>query len=121
MRSGKVCVADAQILEIYQRHRRGLFALALSITGCPMRAEDAVHDAFARLCRMNLASATNADAYAFIAVRNAALDLTYPVARYGGTDCAVPARANAEDWSTHAAYLSFDTMPRFQPTRRLIR
>ena len=74
VRSGKVCVADAQILDIYQRHRRGLFALALSITGCPMRAEDAVHDAFARLCRMNLAHASNADAYAFIAVRNAALD-----------------------------------------------
>jgi len=72
---GRFRVADAQILDIYQRHRRGLFALALSITGCPMRAEDAVHDAFARLCRMNLSGAANADAYAFIAVRNAALDL----------------------------------------------
>jgi RNA polymerase sigma-70 factor (ECF subfamily) len=58
---------------IYEQHRQGLFTLALTITRCPASAEDAVHDAFARLC-------SNAPvphlAYVFAAVRNAAIDQT---------------------------------------------
>ena len=42
---------------IYARHRKALLALALSVTGDVARAEDAVHDAFARLCRNGLADA----------------------------------------------------------------
>jgi RNA polymerase sigma-70 factor (ECF subfamily) len=67
-------VADADLADIYQRYRQGLFTLALSIVGCPLRAEDAVHDAFARLCRQGTDAAENRVAYVFAAVRNAALD-----------------------------------------------
>lgn len=64
--------------DIYRRHRQGLFTLAASITRCPMRAEDAVHEAFARLCRSAPSAAEpmagDAVAYVFTAVRNAAID-----------------------------------------------
>jgi RNA polymerase sigma-70 factor (ECF subfamily) len=59
---------------IYRHHRRGLFALALSITRSAPDAEDAVHDAFARMCRSPQPSGSDPAAYAFAAVRNAALD-----------------------------------------------
>jgi RNA polymerase sigma-70 factor, ECF subfamily len=61
---------------LYARHRQGLYTLALSVTGRPERAEDAVQDAFARVCRTPgaLAAAGDPVAYVFAAVRNAAVD-----------------------------------------------
>ena len=67
-------VSDSELHEIYARYRRALFALALSVTGCRLAAEDAVHDAFARLCRCGIRGAVDPVAYVFAAVRNAALD-----------------------------------------------
>jgi len=70
-------VSDVNLADIYQRYRQGLFTLALSVTRCPSRAEDAVHEAFARLCRRPEAlcgrAPPNAVAYVFAAVRNAAV------------------------------------------------
>jgi RNA polymerase sigma-70 factor (ECF subfamily) len=67
-----------ELSAIYQRHRQGLFTLAASITRCPSRGEDAVHDAFARLCRASggddARGCGDAVAYVFAAVRNAAVD-----------------------------------------------
>lgn len=60
---------------IYARYRQGLFTLALSRTGCADLAEDAVHDAFVRLCRCDLDSVGDPVAYVFAAVRNTAADL----------------------------------------------
>jgi RNA polymerase sigma-70 factor (ECF subfamily) len=60
-----------ELEKIYRRHRQGLFTLAVSITGEPASAEDAVQEAFAHLCRGN--APTHAG-YAFAAVRNAAID-----------------------------------------------
>src|SRR4051812_12179939 len=78
-------VADLDLEDIYARHRQGLFTLALSITRCAARAEDAVHDAFVRLCRRRSVSAPvngtgtasqpDPVAYVFASVRNAAVDL----------------------------------------------
>ena len=66
------------ILEsIYREHRQGLFTLALSITRQRDRAEDAVHDAFARMLRAEQSRSIQGDrvAYAFASVRNAAIDI----------------------------------------------
>ncbi len=63
---------------IYREHRQGLFTLALSITRRRDRAEDAVHDAFARMLRAEQSrSSPQGDrvAYAFASVRNAAIDI----------------------------------------------
>jgi RNA polymerase sigma-70 factor (ECF subfamily) len=59
---------------IYRLHRAGLFAVALAITRSSSDAEDAVHDAFARLCGRADMNGTDPVAYAYIAVRNAAID-----------------------------------------------
>jgi RNA polymerase sigma-70 factor (ECF subfamily) len=59
---------------IYQQHRQGLFVLALSITRSRPDAEDAVHEAFTRMCRNGRLGDQDATAYAFAAVRNAAID-----------------------------------------------
>ena len=59
--------------EIYRSHRRQLYACALAIVRCPDKAEDAVHAAFARLFALRSAP-DNLRAYAFRAVRNAAID-----------------------------------------------
>lgn len=56
---------------IYRQYRQGLFSLAISITGSAPQAEDAVHDAFARMCRLGSLFSV---AYVFAAVRNAARD-----------------------------------------------
>jgi len=61
---------------IYQEHRQGLFTLALSITRNPDRAEDAVHDGFARLCRGRAKPTGDPVAYVYATVRNAAIDIT---------------------------------------------
>ena len=66
-------VAELDLENIYARYRQGLFTLALSITGCATRAEDAVHDAFVRLCRGEIALTGDAVAYVFRSVRNAAI------------------------------------------------
>lgn len=70
---------------IYRDHRQGLFTLALSITRNAERAEDAVHTAFARMCRRltdgdgvggngRLETVGDPVAYVHAAVRNAAID-----------------------------------------------
>jgi RNA polymerase sigma-70 factor, ECF subfamily len=61
---------------IYRNHRQGLFTLALSITRSSDRAEDAVHDAFARLCRGTTTPTGDPVAYVYATVRNAAIDIT---------------------------------------------
>ena len=70
---------DLELLrDLYGRHRQGLFTLALSVTGCRARADDAIHEAFVRLCsgRGLAAGATPADpvAYVYRMVRHAAID-----------------------------------------------
>ncbi|MDG1897072.1 MAG: sigma-70 family RNA polymerase sigma factor [Fuerstiella sp.] len=45
-----------QLEETYCSQRQGLFSLALSITGCRQLAEDAIHAAFERLCRLDAES-----------------------------------------------------------------
>lgn len=66
---------DARDLQaIYSRYRQTLFTLALSRTGHREQAEDAVHEAFVRLCRLGLERSTDPVAYVFSAVRNAAID-----------------------------------------------
>jgi RNA polymerase sigma-70 factor (ECF subfamily) len=60
--------------DIYARYRQALFTLALSRTGHREQAEDAVHEAFVRLCRRSFDQTADPIAYVFAAVRNAALD-----------------------------------------------
>jgi RNA polymerase sigma-70 factor (ECF subfamily) len=76
--TGRRRVAEFDLAEIYARHRQGLFTLALSITRCAAQAEDAVHDAFARLFRARERESGRAVddpvAYVFAAVRAAAID-----------------------------------------------
>jgi RNA polymerase sigma-70 factor, ECF subfamily len=62
------------IEQIYRQHRDGLYTLALAITRCPARAEDAVHNAIVRLCARRGKPTGDAVAYVFAAVRNAAID-----------------------------------------------
>jgi RNA polymerase sigma-70 factor (ECF subfamily) len=63
---------------LYSECRQQLFTCALAITCSPARAEDAVHDAFCQLLRRQTAregiAAIDLKAYAFRAVRNAAVD-----------------------------------------------
>ena len=58
----------------YRDHRQGLCSLALTITGSRQSAEDAVHDAFARLCQADRKRPDNLRCYVYAAVRNAAID-----------------------------------------------
>ena len=57
---------------LYCQNRQQLFTCALSITRSPARAEDAVHEAFCGLLRLERRP-DDLKAYAFRAVRNAAL------------------------------------------------
>jgi RNA polymerase sigma-70 factor, ECF subfamily len=59
---------------VYAEHRQGLYSLALAIVRVREDAEDAVHEAFARLCRIPTDDVADPLAYAYAAVRNAALD-----------------------------------------------
>ena len=59
---------------VYWDHRQGLFTLALSITRCSSRAEDAVQEAFGRLWRLRKPPSGELVPYVFAAVRNAAVD-----------------------------------------------
>ena len=58
---------------IYREYRQQLFTCALAVTRCPERAEDAIHDAFCRLFRLDRRP-RNLKVYVFRAVRNAAID-----------------------------------------------
>lgn len=74
-------VLIAELEQVYRQHRQALFSLALNMTGCSGLAEDAVHEAFVRLCgRQELPSGRLA-AYVFAAVRNAAFDCLRRVTR----------------------------------------
>ncbi len=64
----------AELEQVYRQHRQALFSLALTITGCAGLAEDAVHEAFVRLCGMQELPSGRLTAYVFAAVRNAAVD-----------------------------------------------
>jgi len=59
---------------IYTEHRQGLFSLALAVTRCVDTAEDAVHEAFVRLCKRRSPISGDPVAYVFMAVRHAAID-----------------------------------------------
>lgn len=61
--------------QVYRQHRRGLYALAVSITGCSQKAEDAVHAAFERLCRRKPVGTDQLTTYVYTCVRNSAIDL----------------------------------------------
>jgi RNA polymerase sigma-70 factor, ECF subfamily len=65
---------NEQLRGFYETYRQELFAYALSITGCPAAAEDAVHTAFSRALE---AGRTPREwrPYLFRCVRNAALDV----------------------------------------------
>lgn len=63
-----------ELAGIYNQHRQGLFTLALSIVRDRDRAEDAVHEAFARLLRSGRQPTGDLVAYVFAAVRHAAID-----------------------------------------------
>jgi len=75
-----------QLRELYALHRQGLFTLALSITRRRERAEDAVHEAFVKLCAPlcgkrgpptedgEATRPTDPVAYAYRMVRHAAID-----------------------------------------------
>jgi RNA polymerase sigma-70 factor, ECF subfamily len=73
-----VPLPPSELERIYCQCRQQLFTCALAITGSPAQAEDAVHDAFCQLLRrqaaLNDAPAVDLKAYAFRAVRNAAID-----------------------------------------------
>ncbi len=58
---------------VYSEHRQGLYTLALSIARDGSLAEEAVHEAFVRLCSRRL-DARRLTAYVYQAVRNAAVD-----------------------------------------------
>jgi len=62
------------IERVYSDHRQGLYTLALAITRCPGRAEDAVQEAFARLWSRRTGPVGDLVPYVFAAVRNAAID-----------------------------------------------
>jgi len=64
----------AELEQVYRQHRQALFSLALTITGCTGLAEDAVHEAFVRLCGLQERPVGRLVAYIFAAVRNAAVD-----------------------------------------------
>lgn len=60
--------------QVYDQNRQGLYTLALSVTGCPSQAEDAIQEAFLRIFSNGYASVADPVAYAFSAVRRAAID-----------------------------------------------
>ena len=69
-----------ELEDVYREHRQGLFSLALSVTRCRTTAEDAIHNAFLRICRSKrLDQIANREgdlvAYVFRSVRNAAIDI----------------------------------------------
>jgi RNA polymerase sigma-70 factor (ECF subfamily) len=65
---------------LYEQFRRELFLTAWTVVRRADRAEDAVHQAFARLVRMER-SPSDPKLYVFRAVRNAAIDLLKAASR----------------------------------------
>lgn len=65
---------SSRLEHLYTTHRQGLYTLALTITRAADAAEDAVHEAFVRLCRSGQRAGGDPVAYVFAAVRNAAID-----------------------------------------------
>lgn len=63
-----------QLEQVYQQQRQSLYSLGLAITGCRALAEDAVHDAFLRLCSATVEPSGDLTPYVFAAVRNCAID-----------------------------------------------
>jgi RNA polymerase sigma-70 factor (ECF subfamily) len=72
--SGMESVLRTELEQLYQKHRQSLFSVALTVTGCSSMAEDAVHEAFVRLCQKTEIPAGSLTSYVFAAVRNAAID-----------------------------------------------
>lgn len=64
-----------QLEQIYRRDRRALFTLAMCVTQRRSLAEDAIHNAFLRLCRTRRRPGGDVRNYVFTSVRNAAIDL----------------------------------------------
>jgi RNA polymerase sigma-70 factor (ECF subfamily) len=62
-----------ELERIYKEHRGALFLCALAVTRSREHAEDAVHDAFCRLARIDRRP-SSLKAYVFRAVHNAAVD-----------------------------------------------
>jgi RNA polymerase sigma-70 factor (ECF subfamily) len=62
-----------QMRRVYEEHRQELFTYALALTRDRAAAEDAIHNAFARLLRRGTAPA-DLRPYVFRCVRNAAID-----------------------------------------------
>lgn len=62
-----------ELEDLYCQCSQQLFVCALAITGVPARAEDAVHEAFCRMLQRRL-HVRDLKAFAFRAVRNAAID-----------------------------------------------
>src|ERR1041385_3777381 len=59
---------------LYQRHSSALVLFAAAISGDRARAQDAVHQVFAKLLAQGIDHAANAKAYLFASVRNAILN-----------------------------------------------
>ena len=73
-------MANNSLQELYRRHRQGLYSLALTVTHRADLAEDAVHSAFVKLCRLSSRSWFDPDdpkaaAYAYQTVRTCAIDI----------------------------------------------
>ena len=60
---------------LYRNHRQGLFSIAASITGSHQLAEDAIHNAFARLIKSDLPEGEQSVGFVYKSVKNAAIDL----------------------------------------------
>lgn len=67
-------VLRTELEQLYRQHRQSLFSVALTVTGCSSMAEDAVHEAFMRLCQKSERPQGSLTSYVFAAVRNAAID-----------------------------------------------
>lgn len=72
--SGMESVLRTELEQLYRKHRQSLFSVALTVTGCSSMAEDAVHEAFVRLCQKSERPEGSLTPYVFAAVRNAAID-----------------------------------------------
>jgi len=64
----------ATIEMLYRRHSSALVLFAAAISGDRARAQDAVHQVFAKLLAQGIDHAANAKAYLFASVRNAILN-----------------------------------------------
>lgn len=71
----RVQILPSELEQIYRQHRQALFTLALTVTRCTGLAEDAVQEAFVRLCQKVEPQQGSLVAYVFASVRNAAVDV----------------------------------------------